>query len=147
MTTLSFCRIAALVALGGLTATAAAAQDKPEAKDMALVGYDDLQGRSAYQPTIHEQNGRWIAYIGHHGGTDADPMPLNPLTGKKENNGTSLVDVTDPRHPKYLAPHPRRARHLRAGRRADGARLRRQDLAQGRPGQDLHAAHLRQFRA
>ncbi len=102
MTTLSFRRIAALAALGVLAAAPAAAQDKPVAKDMALVGYDDLQGRSAYQPTIHEQNGRWIAYIGHHGGTDAEPMPLNPLTGQKESNGTSLVDVTDPRHPKYL---------------------------------------------
>ncbi|HJT07214.1 MAG TPA: hypothetical protein VJ747_09820, partial [Stellaceae bacterium] len=88
----------AVVALVG----PAVAQDKPEAKDMALVGYSDLQGRSAYQPTIHEQNGRWIAYIGHHGGTDADPMPLNPLTGQHENNGTSLVDVTDPHHPEYL---------------------------------------------
>lgn len=85
-----------------LAASAALAQTKPDAKDMALVGYNDLQGRSAYQPTIHEQNGRWIAYIGHHGGTEADPKPLNPLTGKHEDNGTSIVDVTDPHHPKYL---------------------------------------------
>src|SRR6266851_1507585 len=90
------------VATLALVGSPVLAQDKPVAKDMALFGYDDLQGRSAYQPTIHEQNGRWIAYIGHHGGTDAEPMPLNPLTGQKESNGTSLVDVTDPRHPKYL---------------------------------------------
>lgn len=44
------------------------AQNAPEAKDMSLVGYNDLQARSAYQPVIHEQSGRWIAYIGHHGG-------------------------------------------------------------------------------
>ena len=31
-----------------------------EAHDMELVGHDDLQGRSAYQPTIHQQGGRWI---------------------------------------------------------------------------------------
>jgi hypothetical protein len=37
-----------------------------EARDMALVGYHDLQARSAYQPLVREQNGRWIAYIGHH---------------------------------------------------------------------------------
>ena len=37
---------------------------------MDLVGYNDLQARSAYQPTIHHQGDRWIAYIGHHGGTD-----------------------------------------------------------------------------
>src|SRR5690349_246552 len=74
----------------------------PEALNMRLVGADDLQGRSAYQPTIHQQDGRWIAYIGHHGGTDAVPKPMNPLTGRNESNGTSIVDVTDPAHPKYL---------------------------------------------
>ncbi len=73
---------------------------------MALSGYNDLQARSAYQPTIHEQSGRWIAYIGHHGGTQEIPKPLNPLTGTQEFNGTSLVDVTDPRKPKYLAHIP-----------------------------------------
>ena len=43
--------------------------DPPEAKNMRLVGYNDLQARSAYQPTIHKQGDRYIAYIGHHGGT------------------------------------------------------------------------------
>ena len=41
----------------------------PEAKNMRLVGYNDLQARSAYQPVIHRQGDRYIAYIGHHGGT------------------------------------------------------------------------------
>ena len=36
---------------------------------MRLVGYNDLQARSAYQPTIHKQGDRYIAYIGHHGGS------------------------------------------------------------------------------
>src|SRR6516162_8117185 len=31
---------------------------------------------------------------------------MNPLTGKQENNGTSIVDVTDPKQPKYLAHIP-----------------------------------------
>jgi hypothetical protein len=74
----------------------------PEASNMRLVGANDLQARSAYQPTIHHQGDRWIAYIGHHGGTDAVPAPVNPLTGKAEPNGTSIVDVTDPAQPKYL---------------------------------------------
>ncbi len=69
---------------------------------MKLVGYNDLQARSAYQPTIHHQGDRWIAYIGHHGGTDEIPDPVNPMTGKAEPNGTSIVDVTDPAHPRYL---------------------------------------------
>ncbi len=74
----------------------------PEALNMRLVGTNDLQGRSAYQPTIHHQGDRYIAYIGHHGGTDAVPDPIDPMTGKAEPNGTSIVDVTDPAHPKYL---------------------------------------------
>src|SRR5271156_2821371 len=74
----------------------------PEASNMKLVGSNDLQARSAYQPTIHHQGDRWIAYICHHGGTDEIPDPVNPQTGNAEPNGTSIVDVTDPAHPKYL---------------------------------------------
>jgi LVIVD repeat len=87
-------------------ACGAHAQQQPEASNMRLVGMNDLQARSAYQPTIHHQGDRWIAYIGHHGGTDAIPDPVNPMTGKAEPNGTSIVDVTDPAHPKYLRHIP-----------------------------------------
>ncbi len=80
--------------------------DPPEASNMRLVGYNDLQHRSAYQPTIHHQGDRYIAYIGHHGGTPDVPKPMNPLTGQAEFNGTSIVDVTDPAHPQYLAHIP-----------------------------------------
>jgi hypothetical protein len=80
--------------------------DPPEFSNIRLVGFNDLQGRSAYQPTIHRQGDRWIAYIGHHGGTDALPKPVNSLTGQPEFNGTSVLDVTDPAHPKYLAHIP-----------------------------------------
>jgi hypothetical protein len=79
----------------------ATGQQKAEKSNMDLVGYNDLQARSSYQPTIHKQGNRWIAYIGHHGGKQPDP-----LTGKEEFNGTSLVDVTDPKQPKYLAHIP-----------------------------------------
>jgi hypothetical protein len=72
-----------------------------KANNMTLVGFNDLQARSAYQPVIHHQGSRFIAYIGHHGGS-----ALNPLTGRTEPNGTSIVDVTDPRNPKYLAHFP-----------------------------------------
>ncbi|MBV9532677.1 MAG: hypothetical protein JO283_16855, partial [Bradyrhizobium sp.] len=78
----------------------------PEASNMRLVGYNDLQARSAYQPTVHRQGDRFIAYIGHHGGTDAVPDPVNPMTGKPVPNGTSIVNVTDPVHPKYLRHIP-----------------------------------------
>lgn len=93
---------AALAAATLSAAAGAATPEGAEARNMELVGYSDLQGRSAYQPTILNQDGRWIAYIGHHGGTARNPKPLNPLTGQQEFDGTSIVDVTDPAHPKYL---------------------------------------------
>jgi hypothetical protein len=102
-----------------------------EQKNMRLVGYHGLQGRGAYQIVIQEQAGRsrhpvsrdvqgrtsvaqsrelratdisaslhvsrWIAYIGHHAGS-----ARNPLTGRMESSGTSIVDVTDPANPVYL---------------------------------------------
>src|SRR5262249_54677582 len=80
--------------------------DPPEAKNMRLVGHNDLQARSAYQPTIHHQGNRYIAYVGHHGGTPDVPKPVNRLTGEAEYNGTSIIDVTDPAQPKYLAHIP-----------------------------------------
>jgi hypothetical protein len=110
------------VALGALTATAPAAAgagltiwnapaaqqpvpDKPEASNMELIGFDDLQARSAYQATVHHHTTggpeRWILYVGHHGGESP-----NPITGQIEPNGTSIVDVTDPSRPVYLTHLP-----------------------------------------
>jgi hypothetical protein len=97
-------RRTALLALTLAAPTFASAQSIPsfpEKRNMELVGYDDLQGRSAYQPLVHKQGARFIAYIGHHGGKN-----LNPLTGAMEDNGTSILDVTDPRAPKYIAHIP-----------------------------------------
>ena len=101
----------AAVGLMTLVAAPALAQapkigDPPEAKNMRLVGYNDLQDRSAYQPTIHQQGNRYIAYVGHHGGTPDVPKPVNKLNGQAEYNGTSIIDVTDPAQPKYLAHIP-----------------------------------------
>ena len=87
-----------LLVLMAMPGTALAAQPRgAEARDMALVGFHDLQGRGAYQPVIHPQNGRWVAYVGHHAGN-----AINPLTGAREDNGTSLIDVTDPAKPVLL---------------------------------------------
>src|SRR5262245_65433362 len=89
-----------LVGLVGLaTPQPLFAQSRAEAKDMALVGTSDLQARSAYQPTIHKQGERWIAYIGHHGGSKEVPKPRNAMTGAEEFNGTSILDVIGPRRP------------------------------------------------
>jgi len=91
-----------------------------EHKDMKLVGFNDLQNRSTYQPTLHKQvvhgQVRYIIYAGHHTlaqpgdglappGTPALPS-FNPLTGNNDENGTAIVDVTDVRHPKQLVHLP-----------------------------------------
>ncbi|MCC6778842.1 MAG: hypothetical protein IT537_19830 [Hyphomicrobiales bacterium] len=93
-----------------LAATALAQAPKigaaPEAHNMRLVGHNDLQARSAYQPIVHKQGERYIAYIGHHGGTTVVPKPVNSINGQAEFNGTSVVDVTDPKQPRYLAHIP-----------------------------------------
>ncbi len=94
-------RILLFIAFGQVLLATAQAQDRAEAQDMALVGYHDLQGRGAYQPLVHAQGGRWIAYIGLHGGS----LP-NALTRQNEPNGTAILDVTDPKQPKLLAHIP-----------------------------------------
>jgi hypothetical protein len=109
-----------------------------EASNMKLVGMNDLQARSAYQPTIHHQGDRWIAYIGHHGGTDAVPDPVNPLTGKAEPNGTSIVDVTDPAQPKYLHHIPGQPGTYEAG----GAQMVRVCDGKTLPGADRNAVYM-----
>jgi hypothetical protein len=110
--------IAAIALTVGALAVPAAAQkigDPAEAKNLRLIGFNDLHARSAYQPTIHKQGERYIAYIGHHGGTQAIPKPVNRLNGQAEFNGTSIVDVTDPSKPRYLAHIPGEAGEDEAG--------------------------------
>jgi hypothetical protein len=97
---------AAFAILSGVAASAQrqvgnGGEEGADSRDMQLVGHNDLQGRSAYQPEIKKQGNRWIAYVGHHGGS-----ALNPMTGKEEPHGTSILDVTDPKNPKYLAHIP-----------------------------------------
>jgi len=102
MTRLSLKRLTSLLSIAALSLTASAQETtKPESLNMKLVGYHDLQARTAYQPTIQKQGDRWIAYIGHHGDNK-----LNPLTGQMEHNGTSIIDVTNPKQPKTLAHIP-----------------------------------------
>jgi len=93
--------VLAVVLLGACATVALAPGGGSEAKDMRLVGHEPLQARSAYQPLVHKQGDRFIAYVGHHGG-----VRKNPITGRDEQNGTSIVDVTDPARPRYLAHIP-----------------------------------------
>jgi len=119
--------IVAAVALALALGAGTAAQQRIDKSNMELIGYDDLQGRSAYQPLVHKQGDRWILYMGHHGGN-----VLNPLNGKMEANGTSIVDVTNPKQPKYLAHIPGDAGQGEGGgaqmvRVCDGSELPRAD--------------------
>jgi hypothetical protein len=93
--------LSAAVAAQRQTGNGGGGEEGVDSSNMRLVGYTDLQGRSAYQPEIKRQGDRWIAYIGHHGGS-----AVNPLTGREEPHGTSILDVTDPKNPKYLAHIP-----------------------------------------
>ncbi len=88
---------------GGALAQSQRTGHAAEHKNMKLVGLNDLQARSAYQPIVHQHpDGRWIAYIGHHGGSAPNPQ----RGGVVEPNGTSVVDVTDPSRPVYLKHIP-----------------------------------------
>lgn len=73
----------------------------PESHNLRLVGYDDLQGRAAYQPILHRYGDRIIFFVGHHAGEQ-----MNPLTAQPEKNGMSVLDVSDPAHPVYLKHVP-----------------------------------------
>jgi hypothetical protein len=66
--------------------------------NMQVVGFNNNQGRaSSDDGWIEHENGRYIAYV-----TDSPGTAYNPLTGEIEQNGTSLIDVTNPRRPVFL---------------------------------------------
>src|SRR6266403_4270800 len=81
--------------------SALAINQSGEQKDMKLVGHVNLQFRGSYQPNVIQYpDGRTIAFAGLHSGQNL-PGPLpNPLNGGKlEENGTMIIDITDPKHP------------------------------------------------
>lgn len=65
--------------------------------NMKVEGFNDNQARPIYQPLIVNQDGREIMYNGNLAGT-----ATNPLTGVSESNGTSIIDVTNVKKPKFL---------------------------------------------
>ncbi|MDB5544258.1 MAG: hypothetical protein JWO64_1407 [Hyphomicrobiales bacterium] len=109
--------------LGAATAERAAkAYDasKTEALNLRQVGWNDLAARTAYQPTIKQQGARWLLYVGHHGG-----RTLNPLNNQQEENGTSILDVTDVSKPKLLFHIPGEKGREAPGRETGGAQMAR----------------------
>jgi len=141
--TASILRLAGVTLAGLVLADAPAVAQAPkigepaEASNIRLVGFNDLQARSAYQPTIHKQGDRYIAYVGHHGAS-YDAKPRNPINGTQEFNGTSIVDVTDPGQPKYLAHIP----GAEGGPESGGAQMTRVCDGRGLPKGDANAVYL-----
>ncbi len=141
--TASTLRLAGAALAGLVLADAPAVAQAPkigepaEANNIRLVGFNDLQARSAYQPTIHKQGDRYIAYVGHHGAS-YDAKPRNPINGTQEFNGTSIVDVTDPGQPKYLAHIP----GAEGGPESGGAQMTRVCDGRGLPKGDANAVYL-----
>jgi hypothetical protein len=68
-----------------------------EAKNVRLLGYSDLQGRDALQVVLKGD----FAYVGHHSGE-----AYNPITGKTESNGTTIINVSDPSRPRIVTHIP-----------------------------------------
>lgn len=68
-----------------------------EALNVQLLGHSDLQGREALQVVLKSD----YAYVGHHRGEE-----YNPLTGKVESNGTTILDISDPGRPKIIKHLP-----------------------------------------
>jgi hypothetical protein len=76
--------------------------DRQSIWNMQIIGFQDNQGRaSSDDGWVENQNGRYIAYV-----ADSPGKALNPLNDKVENNGTSLIDVTDVAHPRFLSHIP-----------------------------------------
>lgn len=74
--------------------------DQQSIWNMEVVGFNDNQGRaSSDDGWIENQNGRYILYVTNNG---SGVHHFNPLTGQVEKDGTSLIDVTDPRHPAFV---------------------------------------------
>jgi len=68
-----------------------------ESSRTRLVGFHDLQGRESLQIALQ---GDWC-YVGHLPGN----LP-NPLTGKNEDSGTSILDISNPAKPTLVAHIP-----------------------------------------
>src|SRR6266403_1773460 len=93
----------AVLALGA--GGALAISQSGEQKNMRRVGHVDLQGRPSYQPNvIVYPDGRTIAFAGTHGGSKPNPLK----GGVVEQNGTMIVDITNPERPveKFHIPVP-----------------------------------------
>jgi hypothetical protein len=148
--------VAATVAMSTLACSAppsppaTSADERAEAaSNVRLVGHDDLQGRESLVVTTlaDPANGSWV-YVGHHESYWDDKPKRNPITGRDEWNGTSIVNVDDPARPRYVWHIPnetnRNSRGVSVvydyafdGSRRDYLIRNSENLTQGETGTDL----------
>jgi hypothetical protein len=110
---LSTCAIVAVLALAFSAGGRDSDADDGASRNMKFVGWNALQARSTYQPTLHKYaDGRYFIFAGHHayaapgeGSPAAANLPPLPKVNGEEN-GTSIVDVTNPRRPVYVKHLP-----------------------------------------
>lgn len=91
----------AVAALALAAASPGAFADKPntaspDSHNLQWLGHADLQGRTAYQPTLHTINGRVYLFVGHFAGQTVNGEP----------NGTTITDVTNPGNPMLVKHIP-----------------------------------------
>ena len=86
------------------TTAAAPADPRAEAaQNVRLVGYHDLQGRTALVVTTKSDAGERQLGLRRAPRELRDGKPLlNPITGKMEWNGTSILEIADPAKPKLV---------------------------------------------
>ena len=106
----------AVAALGIAALSTSAGADKPvtspaaaDSHNIQWLGHADLQGRTAYQPTLHTIKGRVYLFVGHFSGQTVNGEP----------NGTTITDVTDPANP-FLVKHIPSANGAQMVRVCDG---------------------------
>jgi hypothetical protein len=90
------------IAAFGAVAIADPGGSGADSHDLLWLGHADLQGRTAYQPTLHTIDGKVYLFVGHFGGQTAP----NAITGTVEPNGTTITDVSNPARPNTVAHIP-----------------------------------------
>jgi len=140
---------AGMILMAAATFSMSAIADKPndiapDSHNILWLGHADLEGRTAYQPTLHAQmvggQKHVFLYVGHFG--NQAPIADPTSGGTPEFNGTSIVDVTNPRHPVQVAHIPTDGRAN--GTSSGGAQMVRVcDGKTGVLGEDGHYYMLR----
>ena len=103
--------IAALSA-GAMAAQPVTAPAAADSHNIQWLGHADLQGRTAYQPTLHTINGRVYLFVGHFSGQTVNGEPNGTYLAVTSVRGSSDAEVDRARASaegaarRYLDRHP-----------------------------------------